>query len=79
MDRKYARWAKENIDKEFFAIVSDPESTPIAIIEDEIQGARVFLPRAEVELFEKIYVKIIDADIATTKIIGKITRRAEDV
>lgn len=79
MDRKYARWAKENIEKEFFAIVSDPESTPIAIIEDEIKGARVFLPREDVELFEKIYVKIVNVDVATTKIIGKITRRAQDV
>jgi len=79
MDRKFARWAKENIDKEFLATITDPESTPIAVIEDEIVGARVYLPKEEVELFEKVYIKIIDADIATTKIIGKITRRVKDV
>ena len=80
MDRKYARWAKENINKEFFAIVTDPESTPIAVIEDEIVGARIFLPKdkGSVELFDKVYVNIIDADIATTKIIGKITRFAQE-
>ncbi len=78
MDRKFARWAKENIKKEFFAIVTDPESTPIALIEDKIAGARVFLPKEDVELFDKVYVEIIDADTATTKIIGKITRRVEE-
>ncbi len=78
MDRKFARWAKENIDREFFAIVTDPTSTPIAVIEDEIIGARVFLPRAEVELFDKIYIKIVEVDIATTKIVAKIIRRVKE-
>jgi len=76
MDRKFARWAKENIAKEFFAVVTDPESTPIAVIEDEIVGVRVFLPKdkGNVELFDKVYIQIVDVDIATTKIIGKVVR-----
>lgn len=80
MDRKFARWAKEHINQEFFAIITDPESTPIAVIEDEIIGVRVFLPKDKgtVELFDKVYIQIIDADIATTKVIGKIVRFAEE-
>ncbi|WP_281950611.1 ribonuclease R family protein [Nitrosophilus kaiyonis] len=80
MDRKFARWAKENIGKEFFALITDPESTPIAVIEDEIFGARVFLPkdRDRVELFDKVYIEIVDVNIATTKIIGKIVRFSDE-
>ena len=75
MDRKFARWAAKRVGQRFKAIVTDPESTPIANIEDEIVGARVFLPRAEVELFEKVVVEIIDVNIATTKIYAKVVER----
>ncbi|BCD60116.1 MULTISPECIES: ribonuclease R family protein [unclassified Nitratiruptor] len=72
MDRKFARWAKRNLGKRFRAIVTDPESTPIAQIDDEIKGARIFLPKAQVELFDTIIVEIIDVNIATTKIYAKV-------
>ncbi len=77
MDRKFARWAAKRVGQRFKAIVTDPESTPIANIEDEIVGARVFLPRAEVELFEKVLVEIIDVNIATTKIYAKVVERLD--
>ena len=77
MDRKFARWAKKNIGKRLRAIVTDPESTPIAHIEDEIVGARVFLPKAEVELFEKVVVEIIDVNVATTKIYARVVERID--
>ncbi|BCD67837.1 ribonuclease R family protein [Nitratiruptor sp. YY09-18] len=77
MDRKFARWAAKNIGKRVQAIVTDPESTPIAQIEDEIVGARIFLPRDEVELFDKLIVEIIDVNIATTKIYGKVIEKID--
>ncbi len=70
MDRKYARWAKDNIDKIINAIISSNHSTPIASSDGDIKGARVFLPNEEVELFEKLQIKLLESDIATTKIIG---------
>ncbi|SMC09377.1 ribonuclease R family protein [Nitratiruptor tergarcus] len=77
MDRKFARWAAKNIGKRFKAIVTDPESTPIAQLDDEIKGARIFLPRAEVELFDKVVIEIIDVNIATTKIYAKVVEKID--
>ena len=74
MDRKFARWAKSNIDKEFDAIIIDNTGTyMIAKIEDtNIFGARVFVYQKDVLLYEKVRVKIVDSNIATTKIKAKI-------
>ena len=72
-DRKFARWAKENIGKVVKAVVVDTKSPPIAKIEDEIVGARIFLKRENVTLFQKIDVTITDVNIATTKIKGEIS------
>jgi len=73
MDRKYARWAKENIDEIFKAVITSTHSMPIATIEDDIEGARVHLMQSDVEFLEKVDIRIIGSDIATTKIIGDIT------
>ncbi len=77
MDRKFARWAAKNIGRRFKAIVIEPESTPIAQLDDEIVGARLFLPKAEVELFDKLIVEIIDVNIATTKIYAKVVEKLD--
>jgi len=71
-DRKFARWANDRIGQIVNCVVVDTKSPPIAKIEDEIVGARVFLKRDNVTLFQKIRVKIIDVNIATTKIKGEI-------
>ncbi len=71
-DRKFARWAYENIGKTFKAKIVDTKMPPIAKIEDEIVGARVFLDKQKVELFSKINVVIVDVNLATTKIKGRI-------
>lgn len=75
-DRKFARWAEQNIGKEYKAVVTDVDmegfKDTIAKIEDEIKGARIFLnPEEELQLFEEITAEIIDVNIATTKIYAK--------
>jgi len=78
MDRKYARWAKKNLDEIFDAIVVSTSSTTIATTKGEIEGARVFaLNHQECELFEDVRVKIVSSDIATTKILGDITSKKD--
>ena len=74
MDRKYARWAAEHLEEEFDAIIVDNTGTNmIAKIETpDIQGVRVFMNPKSVELYEKIRVRIIDVNIATTKIKVKL-------
>jgi ribonuclease R len=72
-DRKYARWAKSNIGKRFKAVATDiSNNSSIATIDDHIQGAKVILLDANVELFDKLEVEIIDSNLATTKIMAKV-------
>ncbi|PID48327.1 MAG: ribonuclease R [Proteobacteria bacterium] len=75
MDRKFARWASENLGQEFKAIISDIGNTPLAKLDDELKGARLFVIDKDVELLERVMVKIIQSDIASTKILVKITKR----
>jgi hypothetical protein len=42
-------------------------------------GARIFLNRKKVELFEKVNVKIIDVNLATTKIKGEIIENEDKI
>jgi len=75
MDRKFARWAHERIGEDVKAIVTDVTKNPIAKLDDEIVGARMFLLDDETELFERVIVKIVEADIATGRIWAKIVRK----
>jgi len=69
MDRKYARWAKDNIGKTIEATVVDTETPPIGKAKTDIYGARVFIKsRAELYLFDRLRVKIIDVDLESAKI-----------
>jgi len=77
MDRKFARWAHERVGEDVKAIITDIAKTPIAKLDDEIVGARIFLLDDEAELFERVIVKIVEADIATGRIWAKIVRKAD--
>lgn len=74
LDRVFARWAEKNIGKVVKAVVTEPDRTPIAKIEDELAtGARVFLlDEREVELFDHLSVEIIDVNIASARIYGRV-------
>ncbi len=78
MDRKYARWAKKSAGKIFKAVVTSTKAMPIATTCGDIEGARIHLLKDSVEFLEKIDVKILESDIATTKTIGDIANREED-
>jgi len=78
MDRKFARWAKKRVGERFKAVVTETQNSLIAQLDDEIKGARLFLEYEEVELFEKVIVEIIDANIATTKIYARVIERVQE-
>ena len=73
-DRKYARYAKENIGNVYKGLIEDTEIPPIAkITEDLLLGARVFLKdKKKFNLFEKVDIEIVSSNIATAKIKGKV-------
>jgi ribonuclease R len=74
MDRKLARWAKENINEIYNGIIVDNSgSMMIAKLDtQDIKNIRVFVSPQRVLLFEKVKIQILSSDIASTKIIGKI-------
>lgn len=74
MDRKFARYMALHVGDNFKAIVVETEQNPIVKLEDEIQGARIFLLDKEVSLLQRVEIKIVESNIATTKIYARITR-----
>ncbi|MDQ7042626.1 MAG: RNB domain-containing ribonuclease, partial [Sulfurimonas sp.] len=75
--RKYARWANENLGKEFKARITATEVEVKAEIHDTISGARVLITsNTDIALFEDVIIKIESVDIARAKIsaivVGKV-------
>lgn len=74
MDRKFARFMALHVGENFKAIVVETEQNPIAKLEDTLQGARIFLMDKEVSLLQRVEVKIVESNIATTKIYARVSR-----
>ena len=77
MDRKFARWAEQNIGKEFICYISEISEPLIARLDDELKGARIILPNFTCPLLTRVRVRIISSDIASTKIIGKVVEKLD--
>ncbi|MFT7003627.1 MAG: ribonuclease R [Sulfurimonas sp.] len=77
--RKFARWANENLDKEFKARITATEPEFRAEIHDDITGARVLITDANnAVLFQDVNVLIDKVDIAKAKIFAHVLK-TEDV
>lgn len=78
--RKYARWAQNNLHREFKArvVATDPEVK--VDLHDEIIGARLNITAAsDVVLFENVIVRIDKVDIARARIYAAIVGKDSDV
>jgi len=79
-NRKYARWAHERIGTIVKARIISLEPAPVAILFDEIIGARIFLKGDEgLQLFGNVEIELTDASIATTKIYGRFIKHIESL
>ena len=74
MDRKFARYMALHVGENFKAIVVDAEQNPIAKLDDELKGARIFLLDNDVHLLQRIEIKIVESNIATARIYARVTR-----
>ena len=77
MDRKFARWAEQNIGKDFICYISEISEPLIARLDDELKGARTILPNFTCPLLTRVRVRIISSDIASAKIIGKVVEKLD--
>ncbi|MDD2905927.1 MAG: ribonuclease R [Sulfurimonas sp.] len=76
MARKFARWAAQNLGKEFKARISGTEPDLKADLHDTIMGARLSLTSAiPVLLFEDVIVRIDKVDIAKAKIFAVVVQK----
>ena len=79
-NRKYARWAHERIGSIVKARIISLEPAPVAILFDEIIGARIFLKGDEgLQLFGNVEIEIIEASISSTKIQGRFIKHIESL
>ncbi len=78
MARKFARWANENIGKEFKARISGTDPEVKADLLDDIQGARLIITSSEnVLLFEDVTIRIDKVDIAKAKIYAAVVGKVD--
>lgn len=76
MARKFARWAKENMNKELKARISATEPELRAELHDEIMGAKLYVTSTQnVSLFEDVTVVIDKVDIAKAKIFATVVNK----
>ena len=79
-NRKYARWASERIGTIVKARIVSLEPAPVAILFDEIIGARIFLSGDEgLNLFGNVEIELTEASIASTKIRGRFIKHIESL
>ena len=74
MDRKFARYMALHVGENYKSIVVETEQNPIAKLDDELKGARIFLLDNDVHLLQRIEVKIVESNIATARIYARVTR-----
>jgi len=78
--RKYARWAKEHLGKEFKAKITATDPEIRADLHDTIMGARLHITTAQnVVLFEDVTVRIDKVDIPRARIYAAVVGKADDV
>jgi ribonuclease R len=76
--RKFARWAKENLEKEFKARINATTPEIKAELRDEIEGARLNITSTgDIVLFEDVIVKIDKVDIAKAKIFASVVSKVD--
>ncbi|AQW88283.1 ribonuclease R [Campylobacter pinnipediorum subsp. caledonicus] len=74
IDRKFARWANENIGNTFKCYVCENKNILIARLDDKLKGARIFIPSYTAPLLSYVNVKITEVDIPSAKIFGKVLK-----
>lgn len=78
MQRKFARWADENIGKTFKARVIKTEDEIFAETTEGIIGARLHIVSTiPILLFDELIVRLETSDIATAKITATVEEKAE--
>ncbi len=74
-DRKFARWAKQNIGLFFEAEVTEAGESAKALLHGDIQGVTIHIRGDNILLFDRVRVMITEVDIATATILGEVVNK----
>jgi ribonuclease R len=74
-DRKFARWAAEHLDEVFEAEIIEAGEDAKAVLQGEIKGVTVHLRGDNVMLFDRVKVKINEANIAQAIIMVELVEK----
>ena len=74
-DRKFARWAAEHLDEVFEAEIVEAGEDAKAVLQGEIKGVTVNLRGDNVMLFDRVKVKINEANIAQALIMVELVEK----
>jgi ribonuclease R len=74
-DRKFARWAAEHLDEVFEAEIIEAGESAKAVLLGEIKGITVHLKGDDVMLFDRVKVKINEANIAQAVIMVELVEK----
>lgn len=78
MARKFARWAMQNLHKEFRAKIISTDIEIKADLDDIIKGARLHITTSpDLVLFENVIVKIETVDLAKAKIFASVVGKVD--
>lgn len=77
MDRKFARWAEQQKQQIFKAYIIENNNISIAVIDDHIKGAEVFLTNYTDEILTKILIQITEVDIISAKIYARVVKKID--
>ena len=78
-DRKFARWASENIGTQIEGIVTDTDKSPIVKTTFPFAGARVFLRSYpyDIQLFDEVTIVVEEVNLLTAKIYASYKEEGE--
>ena len=74
-DRKFARWAAENLGEIFEAEIIEAGESAKAVLAGDIKGVTVHLKGDNIMLFDKVRVKINEANIAQALIMVELVEK----
>lgn len=77
IDRKFARWALENLGTKFRCYIDTNESVTTAKLDDRLKGGRVFITNYTDEILTPVLVELTNADIINAKIYGKVVKKLD--
>lgn len=77
IDRKFARWADQNIGKNFRCYIDENGNSVIAKLDDKLKGARIFITNFTSDILTPVLVQITQADIANGKVIGRVVKKLD--